>query len=152
MTIVYIIAIMLIIVCSVSLVGWNLLALGWYTSLTTRNLSYTSFPFRVSWASFLWFPSVTPALSRTTCATLFLALPATADQVLAMDAKCGSSTRGLWDGPGTCNESQGVAARDDARRKVACDLDASPCSGHAIVCSACFVRIPLGSYGSASRM
>jgi hypothetical protein len=25
--------------------------------------------------------------------------------VLAMDARCGSSTRGLWDGRGTCNES-----------------------------------------------
>jgi hypothetical protein len=73
------------------------LALGWYTSLTTRNLSCTSFPSRVSSASFLWFPSVTPALSSTTCATHFLALPATADSVLAMDAGCGSSTRGLWD-------------------------------------------------------
>ena len=120
--------------------------------MTTRNLSYTSFPFRVSWASFLRFPSVTPALSRTTCATHFLALPATADQVLAMDAKCGSSTRGLWVGPETCNESQGAAERDDARRTVACDLDASPCLGHAIVCPAYAVPIPLGSYGSASRM
>ena len=83
-----------------------------YTSLTTRNLSCTSFPFRVSSASFLWFPSETPALSRTTCATHFLALPATADRVLAMDAGCGSSTRGLWDGPGTCNESLRVAARE----------------------------------------
>jgi hypothetical protein len=25
--------------------------------------------------------------------------------VLAMDARCGSSTRGLWVGRGTCNES-----------------------------------------------
>jgi hypothetical protein len=48
---------------------------------------------------------MTPAPSRTTCATHFLALPATADRVLAMDARCGSSTRGLWDGRGTCNES-----------------------------------------------
>ena len=59
----------------------------------------------------------------------------TADRVLAMDARCGSSTRGLWDGPGTCNESQGVETRDDTWRKVPCDLDALPCLGHAIVCS-----------------
>ena len=71
------------------------MALGWYTSLTTRNLSCTSFPFRVSSASFLWFPSVKPALSRTTCAPHFLALPATADRVLAMDARCGSSLVGF---------------------------------------------------------
>jgi hypothetical protein len=31
--------------------------------------------------------------------------PATAGWVLAMDARCGSLTRGLWDGRGTCNES-----------------------------------------------
>ncbi len=52
-----------------------------------------------------WFPWVTLAPSRTTCATHFLALPATAGWVLAMDARCGSSTRGLWDGSRTCNES-----------------------------------------------
>ncbi len=45
------------------------------------------------------------APSRTTCATHFLALPATAGWVLAMNARCGSSTRGLWDGRGICNES-----------------------------------------------
>jgi hypothetical protein len=56
-------------------------------------------------ANFLWFPLVTPAPSRTTCATPSLALPATAGWVLAMDARCGSSTRGLWVGRGTCNES-----------------------------------------------
>ena len=76
---------------------------------------------------------MTQELYRTTCATHFLALPATDDRVLAMDARCGSSTRGLWDGPGTCNESQGVEPREDAWRKVPCDLDASPCLGHAIV-------------------
>ena len=121
-----------------------------YTSLTTRNLSCTSFPFRVSSASFLWFPSVTPALSRTTCATHFLALPATADRALAMDAGCGSSTRGRWDGPGTCNESQRVAAREAAWRKVPCEHPASPCLGPAIVGSGRAATIPLGSSGSAS--
>ncbi len=105
MTNICVIAFLLIIACSVLWAGWIQSALGWYTSLTTRNLSCTSFPFRVSSASFLWFPSVTPALSRTTCATHFLALPVTADRVLAMDARCGSSSRGLWDGRGTCNET-----------------------------------------------
>ncbi len=50
-------------------------------------------------------PLVTPAPSRSTCATHFLELQATAGWVLAMDARCGLSTRGLWDGRGTCNES-----------------------------------------------
>ena len=113
-----VIAIMHIIAYFYLQAGWNLSAHVFYTSLTTRNLSGTSFPFRVSSASFLWFPSVIPALSRTTCATHFLALPATADRVLAMDAGCGSSTRGLWDGPGTCNDSIRVAAREAAWRKV----------------------------------
>jgi hypothetical protein len=68
-----------------------------------------------------------------------------------MDAGCGSSTCGLWDGPGTCNESPGVAAREAAWRKVSCDLDASPCFGHAIVCSACAIPILVGSSGSGQR-
>ena len=104
-TLMHAIALMLIIACSSVQDGWNLSALGWFMSLTTGNLSYTSFPFRVSSANFLWFPLVTPAPSRTTCATHSLALPATAGWVLAMDARCGSSTRGLWVGRGTCNES-----------------------------------------------
>ncbi len=52
---------------------------------------------------------------------IFLALPATADRVLAMDAGCGSSTRGLLDGPRTCNDSIRVAAREAAWRKVPCE-------------------------------
>ena len=104
-TLIHVIALMLIIAyCSVQ-DSWNLSALGWFMSLITGNLSYTSFPFRVSSASFLWFPSVTLAPSRITCATHFLALPATAGWVLVMDARCGSSTRGLWVGRWTCNES-----------------------------------------------
>ncbi len=92
-------------------------------------------------------------LSRTTCATHFLALQATADRVLAMGAGlgCGSSSRGHWDGPGICNESIGFAAREAAWRKVPCDLDAWPCSfGHAFVGSGRAVTIPLGFSGSAS--
>jgi hypothetical protein len=58
MTLMHVIAIMLIIACSSVHDGWNLSALGWFMSLTTRNLSCTSFPFRVSSANFLWFPLV----------------------------------------------------------------------------------------------
>ncbi len=39
-----VIAIMLIIACSVLWAGWNQFALGWYTSLTTRNLSQYVIP------------------------------------------------------------------------------------------------------------
>ena len=123
-TIMHVIAIMLIIACSSVKDGWNLLALGWFMSLTTRSLSCMSFPFRVYSANFLWFPLVRRAPSRTTCATHFLALQATAGWVLAMDARCGSSTRGLWDGRGTCNESYGVAARANAWINVPCKLHA----------------------------
>ncbi len=83
---------------------------GWLESVGSRvvyELDYKKpvLYVRVSLANFLWFPLVTPAPSRSTCATHFLALPATAGWVLAMDARCGSSTRRLWDGRGTCNES-----------------------------------------------
>ncbi len=43
-----------------------------------------------------------------------------------MDAGCGSSTRGHWDGPVTCNKSHGIAARDATGRKAPCEHDASP--------------------------
>ncbi len=54
-TLMHVIAIMIIIARSSVKDGWNLSALGWFMSLTTRNLSCTSFPFRVSSANFLWF-------------------------------------------------------------------------------------------------
>ncbi len=41
----------------------------------------------------------------------FRALPATAEQVQAMDARCGLSARGHWDGPVICNETGRVSAR-----------------------------------------
>jgi hypothetical protein len=126
------------------------LDLGWYTSLTTRNLSCTSFPFRVYWANFLWYLSATLELFRTACATPFRALPATAGRAQVMDAGCGSSTRGHWDGPVTCNKSHGIAAREPAGRKVPCEHGASPCLGHATVCSVCPLTILIGSLGSAS--
>ena len=67
-----------------------------------------------------------------------------------MDAGCGSSTRGHWDGPVTCNKSHGIAARELAGRKVPCEHDASPCLGHATVCSGCALTILIGSLSSAS--
>jgi hypothetical protein len=61
--------------------------------------------------------TVTMELFRTACATLFRAPPATAGRAQAMEAGCGSSTRGHWDGPimMICNKSHGIAA---AGRKV----------------------------------
>ena len=82
---------------------------GWLESVGSRvvyELDYKKpvlyvIPFRVSWANFLWYLSVTLELFRTACATPFRALPATAGRAQAMDAECGSSTRGHWDGPVT---------------------------------------------------
>ena len=91
-------------------------------------------------------------LLSTTCATPFRALPATAGRAQAMDARCGTSTRGHWNGPVTCNKSHGIAARDAAGRKVPCEHDASPCLGtlgHASVCSGCPLTILVGSLGCA---
>ena len=61
-----------------------------------------------------------------------------------------SSTRGRWDGPVTCCKSHGIAAREPAGKKVPCEYDASPCLGHATVCSGCPLTILIGSLGSAS--
>ncbi len=101
-------------------------------------------------ANFLWYLSVKLELFESTCTTPFLALLATAGQVLAMDAGCGSSTRGHWDGPVTCNKSHGIAAREAAWIKDPCDHNASPCSGHATVCTRCPLTNLLGSLGSTS--
>jgi hypothetical protein len=49
-------------------------------------------------------PSVILEQFPTTCAMFFQALPATAGRVQAMVAGCVLSTRGLWVGPGICNE------------------------------------------------
>jgi len=62
-------------------------------------------------------------LFPTACATPLRALLTTAGRVQAMDAGCGSSTRGHWDGPVTCNKSHGIAARKAAGRKAPCEHD-----------------------------
>jgi hypothetical protein len=89
--------------------------------------------------------------TRTACATPFRAHPATGGRAQAMDAGCGSSTRGHWDhGPVICNEFHRMAALAPAGRKVPCEHDASACLGHATVCSGCALTILIGSLSSAS--
>ncbi len=58
-------------------------------------------------------------------------VPATAGRARAMDAGFGSSTRGHWDGPVTCNKSHGIAAREATGRKIPYEHGALPCLGHA---------------------
>ena len=82
--------------------GLNRLVLRFYMSLNTGNRFCTSYLFRISCENCQLYSSATQG--HTTCATSFLARPATASRVLAMDARCGLSTRGHWDGPVICNE------------------------------------------------
>ena len=146
----HVIAIMLIIACSSVKDGWNLLALGWFMSLTTRNLSC---PVRHSHSEY-------PRQGSCGSHRCHRHYPVPPEQHISWRSR--RPTTGCWrwmqdvvrqlvgwDGRGTCNESQGVEPREDAWRKVPCDLDASPCLGHAIVCSACAVPIPHDCSGSA---
>ena len=66
-----------------------------------------------------------------------------------MDAGCGLSTRGHWDGPVTCNKSHGIVAREPAGRMVPSEHVTSPSLGHATVCSGGALTILIGSLGSA---
>jgi hypothetical protein len=74
-----------------------------YTSLTIENPYCMPSLLSISWENFLLCLLGTQARFRTTCTTCFQAHLATAGRVLAMDAGCGSSTRGQWRGPVTCN-------------------------------------------------
>jgi hypothetical protein len=78
------------------------LVFGLYKSSTIGNLFCTSF--LESWGNCQLYPSVTLGQFCATCATSFRAPPAITDQVQAMDAKCGLSTCGHWDGTVMCNE------------------------------------------------
>ncbi len=109
-----------------------------------------NFPFRASWANFPWCLWVTLVLSCTACSTPFRAVLATWGLAQAMDACGGSSTRGYWDGPVTCNKLHWIAACKLAGQKVPCEHDPLPCLGHATVCSGCALTILIGSLGSAS--
>ncbi len=113
--------------------------IGWLESVGSRvvyELDYKKpqailyvIPIQSILGKILCFRSVIPAISSTTCTTHFLALPATADRVLAMDAGCGSSTRGLWDGhgPGTCNESRRRCSAVSARSRLEKGSMCTPC-------------------------
>jgi hypothetical protein len=47
-----------------------------------------------------------------------------------MDARCGLSTRGHWDGPMICNEAGGWSVCRATWRKVPCEHAKAPCLGH----------------------
>ena len=76
-----------------------------YMSWTTGTRFSMSFQFRVSSVNCLLYQWATLGQFHTTCATTFPGRPATAGRVPAMDAVCGLSTRGHWDGPVICNEA-----------------------------------------------
>ena len=84
--------------------GWSRLDPRLYTSLTIENQSCMSSLLSISWENFLLCQLGTQARFSTICAICFQAHLATAGRVLAMDAGCGSSIRGRWRGPVTCNE------------------------------------------------
>ena len=104
-----IMCIMLIIAITTFQDGWNLLVPGSYTSSTTRIQFSTSSPLKVSLENCRWFLSVTPEQFSTAYAITFQMRLATAGRVPGTDAGCGLSTRGHWDGPAICNESQWVS-------------------------------------------
>ena len=54
-------------------------------------------------------------------------------------------------GPVTGNKSQGIAVRAKQHGDP-CEHDASPCLGHATVCSGCPLTILLGSLGTESAV
>ena len=93
---------------------------GWLESVGSRVLYELDYkkpilyvvPIQSILGKLQWYVSATLALFRTTCATPFRALPATAGRARAMDAGCGSSTRGHWDGHVTCNKPHRIAAQD----------------------------------------
>ena len=152
MTIIYVIAIILIIACSLHrMVGISWLSGGiraWLQETYPVHHSHSA-------ASFRWFPSVTPELSRITGSQLHNTFPgAPGDRRPGAGDGCKMwfvNSWALW-WSRVMYWNLRVAARDDALRKVPCDLDASPCLGHAIVCSALAVPILRGSSGSVWRI
>ena len=86
-------------------VGWIRLVHESYMSSTTGTRFSTSYQFRVSSVNCLLYQLATQGQFHTTCAATFPGRPATAGRVPAMDAGCGLSTRGHWDGPVIYNEA-----------------------------------------------
>ena len=78
-----------------------------YMSWTTGTRFSMSYQFKVSSVNCLLYQWETLGQFHTTCAATFPGRPATAGRVPAMDAICGLSTRGHWDGPVICNEWKG---------------------------------------------
>ncbi len=102
---IFIFVIMLIIVLIWFIwVLWIRLVLELYMSSTTRNRFYTSYQLKISLVNCRLYQLATPGQFHTACTTTFPGRLATAGRVPAMDAGCGLSTRGHWDGPVTCNE------------------------------------------------
>jgi hypothetical protein len=71
-----------------------------------------------------------------------------------MDAACGLSTNGHWDGPMICNEMGWVFARPSCHimimmGKVPCERAAAPCLGHSPLHTGGPVPNLIGSSGSA---
>ena len=92
----------------------GLIFLGWLNAIGSRILYeldhrnpilYMSFQFRVSSVNCLLYQWETLGQFHTTCAATFPGRPATAGRVPAIDAGCGLSNRGHWDGPVICNEA-----------------------------------------------
>ena len=86
-------------------VGWIRLVHESYMSWTTGTRFSMSFQFRVSSVNCLLYQWATLGQFHTTCAATFPGRPGTAGRVPAMDAGCGLSTRGHWDGLVICNEA-----------------------------------------------
>ncbi len=97
-------------------------------SSTTGNRFCMSYWFRVSLENCLLYKQTTRGQLHTTCATTFPGRPATAGRVL--DAGCGLSTSGHWDGPVICYEAGGWSVCPATWRKVPCKHTKAPCLGH----------------------
>ncbi len=98
-------------------------------SLTTGNQFCTSYWFRISLENYLLYQQATRGQFHTTWATTFPGRPATAGRVPAMNAGCGLSARGHWDGPVICNEAGGWSVCRATWRKVPCEHAKAPCLG-----------------------
>ena len=121
-----------------------------YMSWTTRTRFSMSFQFRVSSVNCLLYQWATLGQFHTTCATTFPGRPATAGRVPAMDAVCGLSTRGHWDGPVICNEgwAGGLSVCRATWRKVPCEHAEAPYLGHSPPSSDGSMPILFGSSSS----
>ena len=118
-----------------------------YMSSTTGTRFSMSYQFRVSSVNILLYQWATLGQCHTSCAATFPGRPGTAGRVPAMDAGCGLSTSGHWDGPVICNEG-GAGDLSVCRatwRTVPCEHAEAPCLGHSPPCCDGSMRILVGS-------